>query len=46
VRRWCAVTFVQLYLGALVAGLRAGKIYNTWPDIDRWFYSVRGAAVF
>jgi cytochrome c oxidase assembly protein subunit 15 len=27
-------TFVQLYLGALVAGLRAGKIYNTWPDID------------
>src|SRR6202035_1116769 len=29
-----AVTFVQLYLGALVAGLRAGKIYNTWPDID------------
>src|SRR6202035_915439 len=28
------VTFVQLYLGALVAGLRAGKIYNTWPDID------------
>ena len=28
------LTFVQLYLGALVAGLRAGKIYNTWPDID------------
>jgi cytochrome c oxidase assembly protein subunit 15 len=26
--------FLQLYLGALVAGLRAGKIYNTWPDID------------
>jgi cytochrome c oxidase assembly protein subunit 15 len=25
---------VQLYLGALVAGLRAGKIYNTWPEID------------
>src|SRR6201999_3705479 len=24
-----ALTFVQLYLGALVAGLRAGKIYNT-----------------
>ena len=32
-----AVTFVQLYLGALVAGLRAGKIYNTWPDIDGGF---------
>jgi cytochrome c oxidase assembly protein subunit 15 len=28
------MTFVQLYLGALVAGLRAGKIYNTWPEID------------
>ena len=28
------VTFVQLYFGALVAGLRAGRVYNTWPDID------------
>ena len=28
------LTFVQLYLGALVAGLRAGKLYNTWPEID------------
>src|SRR5262245_55909201 len=27
------VTFVQLYLGALVAGLRAGRVYNTWPEI-------------
>lgn len=25
---------VQIYLGALVAGLRAGYIYNTWPLID------------
>jgi cytochrome c oxidase assembly protein subunit 15 len=24
----------QVYLGALVAGLRAGLIYNTWPLID------------
>jgi len=24
----------QVYLGALVAGLRAGYIYNTWPLID------------
>jgi len=24
----------QIYLGALVAGLRAGHIYNTWPLID------------
>jgi heme a synthase len=31
------LTFVQLYLGALVAGLRAGKVYNTWPDIDGGF---------
>ena len=29
-----ALTFVQLYLGALVAGLRAGRAYNTWPEID------------
>jgi heme a synthase len=25
---------VQTYLGALVAGLRAGYAYNTWPLID------------
>ena len=31
------LTFVQLYLGALVAGLRAGLLYNTWPDIDGGF---------
>ena len=31
------LTFAQLYLGALVAGLRAGLIYNTWPDIDGAF---------
>ncbi|WP_426442774.1 COX15/CtaA family protein [Bradyrhizobium genosp. P] len=29
-----ALTFVQLYFGALVAGLRAGSVYNTWPEID------------
>jgi cytochrome c oxidase assembly protein subunit 15 len=28
------LTFLQLYLGALLAGLRAGRIYNTWPQID------------
>jgi cytochrome c oxidase assembly protein subunit 15 len=32
-----ALTFVQLYLGALVAGLRAGLLYNTWPRIDGTF---------
>ncbi len=26
--------FVQIYLGGLVAGLRAGLIYDTWPLID------------
>jgi heme a synthase len=25
---------IQIYLGALVAGLRAGHAYNTWPLID------------
>ncbi len=29
-----AITYLQIYLGALVAGLRAGKAYNTWPTID------------
>lgn len=27
----------QIYLGALVAGLDAGLIYNTWPQIDGVF---------
>jgi cytochrome c oxidase assembly protein subunit 15 len=32
-----ALVFLQLYFGALVAGLRAGRIYNTWPMIDGAF---------
>lgn len=37
--RWTSVmllglTFLQIYFGALVAGLRAGRVYNTWPKID------------
>jgi cytochrome c oxidase assembly protein subunit 15 len=28
------LTIVQIYLGALVAGLHAGLVYNTWPTID------------
>ena len=37
--RWSACALLglvvaQIYLGALVAGLRAGLIYNTWPLID------------
>jgi cytochrome c oxidase assembly protein subunit 15 len=29
-----ALVLLQIYLGALVAGLNAGLIYNTWPGID------------
>lgn len=39
------MVFLQLYLGALVAGLRAGKVYNTWPDIDGGFIP-SGARLF
>jgi cytochrome c oxidase assembly protein subunit 15 len=28
------LVLVQIYLGALTAGLRAGLVYNTWPQID------------
>jgi len=31
------LVFLQLYFGALVAGLRAGRVYNTWPGIDGAF---------
>jgi cytochrome c oxidase assembly protein subunit 15 len=31
------LVFLQLYFGALVAGLRAGKVFNTWPEIDGGF---------
>lgn len=40
-RRWrttavglALLVLVQIYLGALVAGLDAGLVFNTWPDID------------
>ena len=29
-----SLVLVQIYFGALVAGLRAGLVYNTWPLID------------
>jgi cytochrome c oxidase assembly protein subunit 15 len=32
-----ALVLVQIYLGALVAGLHAGLIYNTWPEINGSF---------
>jgi cytochrome c oxidase assembly protein subunit 15 len=31
------LVLAQIYLGALVAGLRAGLVYNTWPLIDGGF---------
>jgi cytochrome c oxidase assembly protein subunit 15 len=31
------LVLVQIYLGALVAGSDAGRIFNTWPDIDGGF---------
>lgn len=33
---WCLPTLVytQMLLGALVAGLHAGLVYNTWPSMD------------
>jgi cytochrome c oxidase assembly protein subunit 15 len=29
-----ALLLLQIYLGALVAGLDAGLVFNTWPHID------------
>ncbi|MGO4715625.1 COX15/CtaA family protein [Bradyrhizobium sp. 2TAF24] len=31
------LVYLQLYFGALVAGLRAGRAFNTWPLIDGAF---------
>ncbi len=31
------LVLIQIYLGALVAGLRAGYVFNTWPTIDGGF---------
>ncbi len=31
------LVLAEIYLGALVAGLRAGYVYNTWPLIDGGF---------
>ena len=32
--RCSVLVLLQIYLGALVAGLDAGLVYNTWPLID------------
>jgi heme a synthase len=37
VNAMAVLVFLQLYFGALVAGLRAGRAFNTWPDIDGVF---------
>ena len=52
-RRACArralallvLVLLQIYLGALVAGLDAGLVYNTWPLIDGASHPVGRAAV-
>lgn len=33
-----AGVFAQMILGAFVAGLRAGRVYNTWPLMDGRFF--------
>jgi cytochrome c oxidase assembly protein subunit 15 len=33
-----ALVYLQMLLGALVAGLHAGLIYNTWPSMDGRFF--------
>jgi heme a synthase len=40
------LTFLQIYFGALVAGLRAGRAYNTWPTIDGAFIPSAGRLFF
>ncbi|MFZ2100445.1 MAG: COX15/CtaA family protein [Oricola sp.] len=32
------LVFVQIYLGALVAGLDAGLVFNEWPTMDNGFF--------
>jgi len=41
-----ALVLAQIYLGALVAGLRAGLIYNTWPLIEGTFIPDAGKLWF
>jgi hypothetical protein len=37
---------IQIYLGALVAGLDAGLVYNTWPTIDGALRAVGGTTAW
>jgi heme a synthase len=41
-----ALVLAQIYLGALVAGLHAGLVYNTWPLIDGSFIPSAAALFF
>jgi cytochrome c oxidase assembly protein subunit 15 len=40
------VLFVQIALGGLVAGLKAGLVYDTWPSIDGVFIPAREKLLF
>jgi len=40
------LVLAQIYLGALVAGLRAGYVFNTWPAIDGAFVPAAGRLFF
>ena len=40
------LVLLQIYLGALVAGLRAGLVYNTWPLIDGAFVPTAARLLF
>jgi cytochrome c oxidase assembly protein subunit 15 len=40
-----ALVYVQMLLGALVAGLHAGLVYNTWPDMNGRFFPEDGFAL-
>ncbi len=40
------LVLLQIYLGALVAGLRAGLVYNTWPLIDGVWWPAAGNLLF
>jgi cytochrome c oxidase assembly protein subunit 15 len=35
---FAGLVYLQMLLGALVAGLHAGLIYNTWPDMNGGFF--------
>jgi cytochrome c oxidase assembly protein subunit 15 len=40
------LVLMQIYLGAIVAGLRAGLVYNTWPPIDGGLVPDAGRLLF